>query len=73
MSKFDFGMYFDEDNDYFVVSRERYTEKEAIELAKNELKLDESKTCLEMLNGLWFMFKNDKPSCPCWVFCVKKL
>ena len=86
MSKFDFDCF---TGDYPVaVSKERYTEQEAIEIAKRELGAEE----IEMFSGyVRFCFGTDEPGekprntwwltiskgcpkqcCPVWVFCIKE-
>lgn len=84
MSKFEFEAF---TGDYPVaVSKERYTEQEAVEIAKRELGTDE----IEMLSGYvrfgfgvdedpkprnawWLTISKGCPKkcCPVWVFCVK--
>lgn len=86
MSKFDFDAF---NGDYpIAVSKERYTEQEAIEIAKRELGAEE----IEIFSGyVRFCFGTDEPGekhrntwwltiskgcpkrcCPVWAFCIKE-
>lgn len=82
MSKFDFEAF---TGDYpLAVSKERYTEQEAIEIARNGLGVDEVEKCdafvrfgygvddddisAEVRNTWWLEWHKTKRCCPVWAF-----
>lgn len=86
MSKFDYNAF---TGDYPVaVSKERYTEQEAIEIARNELGVDEVEMCdafvrygygvddddisAEVRNGWWLTLSSKCPKRCCPVWAFKE-
>lgn len=86
MSKFEHGQFFD---DYkgewcFAVSKERFSEEEALKIAKNEMDWTGDMAIShgfvryrraltddgDLYAGWWLELEENYNSCPCWVFTL---
>lgn len=80
MSKFDYDLFIC-DEIYLAVNKERYTEQQAVEIAKRELHVENVKMLdgyvyygfgiiddEEKYNGWWLTFEKPKRGCSVWAF-----
>lgn len=85
-SKFDYDVFYGEDECLIGVSKERYTEEQAFEIAKEQLETDNVELVDEWLyvyygfgtnydgenyHGRWLVRDKPKRGCPVWVFREK--
>lgn len=82
MSKFDWGSFYDENGkEYFAVSKQKFSEIEAVNIVKRETDWERIKfgdgfvryrRALtdenELYSGWWLETEKNHNSCPCWVF-----